>query len=123
MDRIHLKGIEFYGYHGLIPEEKTLGGWYQVDVEVLRDLKRAGETDKIKDTVDYPAIYKKVVEVGTNGQFQLLERLAHRIAEEILKSFDIDEIVVRVRKPAPPLIGKLDYVEIEVKRRKEDFGL
>jgi dihydroneopterin aldolase len=123
MDRILLKGIEFYGYHGLIPEEKTLGGWYQVDVEVFKSLKKAGDTDKIKDTVDYPAIYKKVVEVGTGGQFQLLERLAHRIAEEILRSFEINEIVVRVRKPAPPLIGKLDYVEIEVRRKKEDFDL
>ena len=123
MDRIILEGIEFYGYHGLIPEEKTLGGWYEVDIEIEYDLRKAGESDKIKDTVDYPKIHKTVVEIGENEKFQLLERLAHRIAEEIIKRFGVEKILVRVRKPAPPLVGKLDHVEIEIVRRKEDFGL
>lgn len=123
MDRIILEGIEFYGYHGLIKEEKTLGGWYQVDVEIIQDLKEAGQSDKIRDTVDYPNLYKKVVEVGLKERYQLLERLAHRIAEEILKEFGVNEVVVRVRKPAPPLVGKLNHVEIEIRRNRGDFNM
>ena len=121
MDKIILKGIQFYGYHGLIPEEKTLGGWYQVDVEITRDLREAGKTDKIKHTINYPKIHEIVVKVGEKEKFHLLERLAQRIAEEIAKEFDFEEILVRVRKPAPPLVGKLDHVEIEIKRKKEDL--
>ncbi len=121
MDKIVLKGIQFYGYHGLIPEEKTLGGWYEVDVEIKRDLKSAGLSDKIKDTINYPKIHQIVVRVGENERFQLLERLGHRIAEEIAKEFDFEEVTVRVRKPAPPLVGKLDHVEIEIVRKKNDF--
>lgn len=121
MDKIILKGIEFYGYHGLIPEEKTLGGWYEVDVEITHDLRKAGESDKIRDTVDYPKIHKTVVEIGETEKYQLLEKLAHRIAREIIRRFGVSEVLVRIRKPAPPLVGKLDHVEIEITRKKDDF--
>ena len=44
-DRIILKGMQFYGFHGVNPEERTLGQTYVVDLEVELDLRPAGRSD------------------------------------------------------------------------------
>ena len=52
-DRILLNGMTFYGYHGVRPEEKELGQRFVVDVEMELDLRAAGTSDDLTDTVDY----------------------------------------------------------------------
>jgi len=51
-DRLLLEGMEFYGYHGDIDAERALGGRYRVDVAVSADLRAAGRSDSLTDTLD-----------------------------------------------------------------------
>jgi dihydroneopterin aldolase len=117
-DRITLRNMHFYGHHGVDAAERDLGGRFSIDVELVRDLTRAGETDDLHDTVDYKAAYDLVAQIQRRG-FNLLEALALNIARGILGAFDVDEVTVRVRKQSVPLGGLIDHAEVEMTRRKD----
>ena len=122
MGIIRLKNMQFYGYHGVSASEKTLGGKFEVDVEMRTDLKRACESDNLEATVDYEAVYKTVDGCVKNDKFYLIEALAESIARETLTRFSVSEITVRVRKPHAPINGMLDTVEVEIFRKREDYA-
>lgn len=115
-DRLLLKNMVFYGYHGAFEAEKELGQRIEVDVELYLNLKQAGSTDDLELTVNYVEIYTIVKDVVEERGFNLMEALADTIAEEILSAYTLDEIVVRVRKPNPPSGGIMDCLEVEVRR-------
>jgi len=121
MDVIRLKNMVFYGYHGVHESEKTLGGKFEVDLELYKDLSEAGQSDNLKDTLDYEKIYKTVNNCTKNNKFYLIEKLAERIAKSVLRKYKTDKVIVRVRKPNAPVKGVLDTVEVELKRQKEDY--
>ena len=119
MDTIRLKNISFYGYHGNSASERNIGSQFQVDVELKVDTTLPGETDKLKDAIDYRKIFNVVESVIVNGSFKLIERIAEEIAKKILKQVDINNVKVKVRKLRPPVKGILDHVEIEIERNKK----
>lgn len=115
-DKLRLRNLRFYGYHGLLPEENRLGQRFEVDVEVCTDLSPAGRTDDLSQTIDYPRLISLVKEVVTGPPCRLLEALAEGIATRIGVAFAPVEVTVRVRKPAPPVPGDFDGVEVEIHR-------
>ena len=122
MDVIRLKNMMFYGYHGISESEKSLGGKFEVDIDLYRDLKKAGESDNLKDTLDYEKIYKTVSNCTKQNKFYLIEKLAERIAKSVLQKFKVEKLVVRVRKPHAPVKGVLDTVEVELERTRKDYA-
>jgi dihydroneopterin aldolase len=112
---IRLRNASFYAYHGVQDDEQSLGGKFEIDVEVHADLLAAMQGDQLRRTVDYEALYALVRECVTEKKYFLIEALAHAIATKALGAFPvIDEVVVRVRKPHPPVKGVVDYAEAEV---------
>lgn len=118
-DRIRLVNMSFYGHHGVDREERRLGKKLCVDVELALDLTAAGASDDLTRTVDYAAVYALVREIEGAKEYHLLEALAEDIAGQVLARFPAREVTVRVRKPEAPLGGLVDYVEVEILRRKE----
>ncbi len=116
MDTIRIHNMSFYGYHGVDASERDLGGRFHVDVELGLDLRPAGESDALEDTVDYKAVYDLVSEIQRSNRFRLLEAFAHQIAEQILENFQIEQVTVRVRKGSVPLGGLIDHTEVEITR-------
>ena len=116
MDVIGLQNMSFYGYHGLSAAERETGRRYEVDVELHRDVSRAAQTDSLKNTIDYRRVYEVVEGVLTGEEHHLLESIAEAIADKMVADFQLDQVVVRVRKRMPPIPGNLDFIEIEVKR-------
>ena len=117
-DRVRLRNMSFYGYHGVSAAEQEIGRRLLVDVELALDLSRAGESDDLADTVDYGQVYALVAEVNGSRRFSLLEALAEEIARRLLSRFPATEVKVRVRKPDPPVGGVVEGVEVEITRRK-----
>ena len=118
-DCIRIVNMTFYGHHGVEQSERELGGRFAVDVELYLDLEPAGATDDLSQTVDYKAVYGLVRDVESARNYELVEALAHDVAEGILDSFDkVDEVVVRVRKQSVPLGGLIDHTEAEIRRSK-----
>lgn len=119
MDKIILDGLEFYGYHGLLPQEQTLGQRFVVDVELSLDLRRAGLTDEPDDTVDYARVSEMVRAVVEGRPHKLIESLAEKVASVILEHFPVKEVMVRVKKPQAPLPFKFRWMAVEIRRKNE----
>lgn len=117
MDRITLSGMVFYGHHGFTEVERNLGSTLRVDCELWKDLKPAGVSDNLRKSVDARDIYRLISSIVLEKKFHTLEALAQNISDEILKTFTLEKVVVRVRKPNPPEVGVTDYLEVEVERR------
>ncbi|MDD4169061.1 MAG: dihydroneopterin aldolase [Desulfotomaculaceae bacterium] len=119
MDKIVLAGMEFYGYHGVLSQEQSLGQRFAVDIELSLELDQAGNSDNPEDTVDYASIFDMVRAVIEGRPRRLLESVAEDIADSVLKSFPVKEVLVRVKKPHAPLPGKFDWMAVEINRRNE----
>jgi dihydroneopterin aldolase len=117
-DKITLKGMRFFGYHGVFPEEAKLGQSFIVDVELYADLRAAGETDELSRTINYAAVYAAVKEIVEGHPFRLIEAVAERVAGRILEAFRVREVVVRVHKPNAPIPGPIDCVTVEIRRSR-----
>jgi dihydroneopterin aldolase len=119
VDKILVHGIQFFGYHGVRPEEHVVGGRYVVDVTIEADLRPAAASDDVADTVNYSEVYRTVVEIGQGRQFKLIETLAETIAQAILERFaQVEAVEVRVKKQPPPTAGILEYAGVEIVRRR-----
>jgi len=115
-DRIVLKNIQVEGRHGVPDEERAVPQPFEVDVELGLDLAPAGATDDLARTIDYSAVDALVRGVVGTESFRLLETIAATIAERILAGFPVDDVVVRVRKPAVRLAGPIDSSGVEIHR-------
>ncbi len=118
MDKIILEGMSFFAYHGLKDSERRDGQNFEVDMEIWADLKRAGQSDDIQDTVDFEDIFSITEEIVSKKRFNLLEALAEALAVELLNNHLIEEIVIRVKKTEPPIAGKIKGTAVEVRRTR-----
>ncbi|HSH24550.1 MAG TPA: dihydroneopterin aldolase [Massilibacterium sp.] len=122
MDKIYINQMQFYAYHGVFPEENRLGQTFIVDVVLELDLKKAGESDDVRDTVDYGLVYEKIKKIVEEETYQLIERLAEKISFELLRTFSaLFACTIRVIKPNAPIPGHLDSVAVEVTRKRTDY--
>ncbi len=119
MDKIILKGMEFYGYHGSLPEEQSLGQRFIIDVELYLDLRRAGNSDDLDYTVDYARVFELVGKIVGGRPYRLIESVAETIATSILERFPVGEVLVRVKKPHAPLPGSFAWFAVEIRRRND----
>ena len=116
MDKIILKGIRFHGHHGVPTAERHVGGHYEIDVTLGCRLATAGSTDALTDTVDYAEVVTRIVEIGTQESFQLIEALAEKIATTILTQFAVEEVHLIVKKLHPPIEQPINYFAVEISR-------
>ena len=119
-DRIRLNEMVFYGYHGVLPEERALGQRFVVDLEVEADLRQAGASDRLEDTINYSGLYAAAREVVVGPPCNLIEAVAERIATRVLAEEPaIRAVHVRVRKPGVPIPGSvLASSEVYIERRR-----
>ncbi|XP_018673810.2 dihydroneopterin aldolase 2 isoform X1 [Musa acuminata AAA Group] len=119
-DKLILRGLQFHGFHGVKLEEKKLGQKFVIDVDAWMDLSNAGKSDDISVTVSYTAIYRIVKEVVEGPSQNLLESVAHLIANTTLLQFpQISAVRVKVGKPHVAVRGTIDYLGVEILRYKK----
>lgn len=112
-DQILIKGLKFYGFHGVYPEEQIVGTTFLLDLTADIDSTLAGfHTDKLEDTLNYERIVELALCIGTTHKYKLIERLAQVLAENILRQFsEVSRAEVTVYKsvtrltPEPQWIG------------------
>lgn len=98
VDRIQLQGMSFQGRHGVRASERKRPQEFKVDLEVDCDLEKPGRTDQLEDTIDYTRLRAIAEEVVEGESVSLLETLATRIAERVLKVPRVVAVSVRVAK-------------------------
>jgi dihydroneopterin aldolase len=98
MITIELRGLRLFGRHGVHAREKEQGQDFLFDVDL--EVGDRGVSDRLEDAVDYRAVALAVQEVSDAHSYDLLEALASAVADELLRRFAAERIVVRVAKPA-----------------------
>ena len=123
-DRILLEGMLFHGRHGTLPAERELGQPFVVDVELRLDLRPAGLSDRLEETVDYGEVHRRAKEIVEGAPVNLTETVAERIAATILEDHpSVEAVRVKVAKPHVRLDDTVlagSAVEI-VRRRAPDL--
>lgn len=102
---ILLPKIRLYAYHGVLPQEQTIGAYFSVSLEIDTDFESALETDDLSGTISYADIYKSVEE-EMRIPSRLLEHVAGRIAKRLFKDFPaINQMKIELFKENPPIGG------------------
>ena len=114
MGRIAINDMRFYAHHGCFIQERTIGTHFRVDLAFTTDTSKAEVTDNIEDTVSYLDVYQ-VVKSEMQTPSNLLEHVARRVGEAVLKKFpSVESVVVKVSKLNPPLGGQMESVSVEL---------
>ena len=123
MDRILLRDLAFFAYHGVFDAEAHLGQRFYFDIDCYLDLRAAGVSDSEHDTVRYDHIAKRVETITLGKRFKLIEALAEAVASDLL-SYDerIQSIRVKVRKPEAPIPAIVKDVAVEITRDRKDYS-
>jgi dihydroneopterin aldolase len=117
-DRIELRGLRALGVIGVRPEEQEQAQPFEVDLDLGVDLRAAGASDDLADTVDYGAIATAATAVVTGERHQLLERVAQRIADEALGFAGVGSVTVTIRKLRPPLPHDVATAAVTITRAR-----
>jgi|JI8StandDraft_2_1071088.scaffolds.fasta_scaffold13810_4 dihydroneopterin aldolase len=118
-DRIVVKKIAVFAYHGLYAEEARLGQRFNISLECWLDLAAAGQSDDITKGVSYADLVGTVQEIAVGERFHIIEALGERIAETILAQQPlINEIAVTVEKPAAAIPALFETIEVTIHRSR-----
>ena len=117
-DSIELRGLRFVGAHGALPEEALRPQPFEVDLELLADLREAGHSDELAATIDYGALCQAVKAVVEGPHANLLEHLAQQVADRALTigGQRAVGVVVTVRKLRPPVPVELTSAAVRICR-------
>ncbi|MDO4364752.1 MAG: dihydroneopterin aldolase [Clostridia bacterium] len=119
MDKISIKGLKLFAYHGVNPEEKENGQNFVIDLDYYVNIAKACQMDTLDDTVSYAKVVKTVRRVFTAEKYDLIERAAQVIADAVLDEFeDIFKVEVTLKKPEAPISAEFDYVAVSITRER-----
>jgi FolB domain-containing protein len=118
-DRILLQDLRQSCIVGVRERERTAPQEVVVDLALYVDLRAAGGSDRLEDTVDYSALSRRVEELVEGSSFGLIEALAGAIAAVCLQEQRVRAVTVRVEKPAALPRGRA--VAVEIYREREDL--
>ena len=116
---IELRGVELYGFHGVLETERQHGQRFLVDLDLELDdrvAQTAAASDSIEDAVDYRDIVDAVRDVSDARAYMLLEAFAAALAEMLLERFPLARVRVRVRKPDVVLASPVEHAAVVVER-------
>ena len=120
MDKIIIKNLKLFCYHGVNPEEKVDGQNFIFDIEASVDLTKPCATDNVDDTVSYAKMIKTVRRVAQNQKDDLIERVAQRIIDALFEEYEkVKTIKITVMKPEAPIKAEFDYVAVEIERERK----
>jgi len=109
---ILLENIVFYAYHGVFPQERAVGNVYIINLKIEVDLSKAGDTDRLEDTISYADVYD-IVKQEMARPSNLLEHVAKRIITRLRAEYSlISGLEIKLSKRNPPIGGQLDYASV-----------
>ena len=118
MDKVRILNLKIPARHGVYEFEKEKNSLFELDVEMHTDLSVAGQTDGLKDTINYNEAVSVITDIFTEKDYHLIEAVGETICKKLLADFPIRKVVIKIRKPHAPIMANLDTVEVELVREK-----
>jgi dihydroneopterin aldolase len=116
VDKIVVKQLKLETIIGLFPWERVVRQRVLVDLELEVDVVKAALTDDLDFVVNYAEVCERVTLLAHEGQFKLLETFVERIAEMILRDFDVSWIKVSVHKT--DVMPQVASVGVQIERAR-----
>lgn len=121
MDKILVRNLKIFAYHGVHSEEKENGQNFIFDIDACADLSTPCMSDSVDDTVSYSQIIAETERIFTLQKDDLLERAAQRVADGLFERFDkIQSLRIRLKKPEAPIKADFDFVGVEIFRERAE---
>ena len=117
-DRISITGLRAFGRHGVEAREREYGQDFLIDLDCRLDLSEAAQTDLIENTVDYAELIDEVTHIVGTETYFLLEALAGRLIEAILKRPGVESVTVAISKPEVAAQKGLEKAEVRMRRSR-----
>ncbi len=119
LDRIDLSGLEIFGHHGVLAEERRDGQTFVLDVALGLDLAPAASTDDLALTVDYGTLAQNVHDAVATDPVDLIETVAERVMGLCLDIPSVQWASVTVHKPRAPIAVAFSDVSVTIERSKQ----
>ncbi|MFD4195389.1 dihydroneopterin aldolase [Amycolatopsis thermoflava] len=116
-DRITLTGLRVFGRHGVFEHEKRDGQEFVVDIVAWLDLAPAAASDDLTQTLHYGELAQLAADIVGGEPYDLIESVAGRIADEVLKDSRLSAVEVTVHKPSAPI--PLNFADVAVTVHRE----
>ena len=113
-DKIIIKNAKFLCNVGITKEERSAKQEILISIEMFCNTKKSVKTDDICDTVDYFKVHQYLKNLIENKEFNLVETIAQKSADLILKKFNVLKVVILIKKPKA--IKDVEYAGVEIKR-------
>lgn len=116
-DQIKITDLEVFANHGVFPEENKLGQKFLISAVLYTDTRKAGKTDDLTASIHYGEVSAFITKYMKEHTYQLLERVAETLAEEMLKSISgLCKINLEIKKPWAPVGLPLKTVSVKISR-------
>lgn len=120
MDRILIRDLTLFAYHGVNPEEKEQGQHFRFDMDLHVNINKACHSDNVEDTVSYAKVIKTVRRVFTAEKYDLLEKAAQVVADAVLAEYpEIFRVDITLKKPEAPIKADFDWVGVAISRDRK----
>ena len=120
-NKVQLNGIRLYAYHGVLPQERQAGNWFEVDLEVAADFTQAMRDDNLCHTIDYAGLFA-VIKVEMQQPSNLLEHVAGRIITRLVGEYSsISSLRLKIAKQIPPLGSEIKESAVVIEGTAEEF--
>ena len=118
-DRINIKGLKLYAYHGCLEEERQKGQEFTLDITLYLNLTPAGITDNLERTVNYSEACQVAQEAFTKYAYNLIETAAEEVSAALLIKYSlVDKVTVEVFKPHAPIPLDFENVSVFIERKR-----
>jgi dihydroneopterin aldolase len=112
--------MRFFARHGVFEQERTVGNWFTVSLKIKTDCLKACQTDNLKHTLNYAAVYE-IVATEMAQPSHLLEHVAGRIVKTLRNySKQLTEIDLKLSKLNPPLNGEIEKASVRLVWKNEE---
>ncbi len=119
MDKISIKNLKLFAFHGVNPEEKENGQDFFLDVDYYVNITKACYSDRLEDTISYAAVVKTIRRVFTAQKYDLIERAAQVVCDALLDEYsEIYRVDLVLKKPNAPVKAEFDYMAVAISRER-----
>lgn len=98
-DRVFIEDLRIQTVIGVFDWEREITQTISLDLKLEFDIRKAGESDDIADTLDYKAVSKRLIQFVEASEFQLVEALAEHCARIVLTEFPVKNVELKLSKP------------------------
>lgn len=118
-DRITLTGLRVRGHHGVFEHERRDGQDFLLDLTVWLDLAPAAASDDLADTLHYGELAEAAAKIIAGEPCDLIETVAGRIADEVLRDDRVHAVEATLHKPSAPIPLTFADVAVTVRRTRD----